>query len=178
MKRILTIFIALALVIGLGQESFAKKKDTRSPEFTEFVNYLNSYSEKEGFAVIELGKFWIGMFTKAAEKEAKTEKELDSIKYMENLRAMIIVSYAEGSQELKDSFSSGLSKHLDRMDFLMADSKDGIHCYAYGKLSEDGLSLENMTMHLPEAGMLMCFEGVMDAKDIKNAMAFETKPAE
>ncbi len=170
--------MALVLTLGPGQESSAKKKDTRTPEFTEFVNYLNSYSEKEGFAVMELGKFWMGMFKKAAAKEAKKEGDLDSIKYMDDLQAMIIVYYAEGSQELKDSFSSGLGRHLGRMDFLMEDSKDGVHCYAYGKLSADGLSLENMTMHIPEAGILMCFEGVMDAKEMKNAMAFETKPAE
>ncbi len=178
MKRILTILIVLALMLGLGHELSARKKDTRSPEFTEFVNYLDSYSEQEGFAVMELGKFWMGMFRKMAEKEAKTEQELESIKFMEELRAMIMVYYSEASQELKDSFNSGLSKHLGRMNFLMEEAKDGIHCYGYGKLSVDESLLENLTIYIPEAGMLICFEGVMDAKEMKNAMAFDTKPAQ
>ncbi len=172
------MLIALVLVFGPGQESSAKKKDTRSPEFTEFVNYLNSYSGKEGFAVMEMGKFWMGMFKKMAKKEAKTEEELESIKFMDDLRAMIMVYYEEASMDLRNAFNSGLGTHLGKMNFLMEDSKDGIHCYAYGKLSADASLLENLVMHIPEAGMLICFEGVMDANEMKNAMEFETKPAQ
>ncbi len=179
MKRILTILIALVLTLGPGLESSAKKKNTRSPEFTEFVNYLNSYSSpKDGFAVMEMGKFWMGMFRKMAEKEAKTQEDMEAVKFMEELRAMIIVYYSEASAEMKEKFQSGLGKHLGKMDLIMEDAKDGIHCYAYGKMSPDSLSVENLTMHIPEAGMLMCFEGVMDAEEMKNAMAFETQPAQ
>ncbi len=178
MKRIIEIILALTLIMGLGLEASAKKKETRSPEFTEFVNYLNSYSGKEGCAVMELGKFWMGMFKKMAKKEAENEEDLASIKFMENLKAMIMAYYSEAPQELKDEFNSGLKKHLSKMDFIMEDAQDGIHCYVYGKLSVDGQSLENMTMHIPEAGILMCFEGVMEAEEMKNAMAFETQPAQ
>ncbi len=170
--------LALTLIMGLELEVSAKKKETRSPEFTEFVNYLNSYSGKDGCAVMEFGKFWIGMFKKMAEKEAKTEEEKEAVKFMDDLRAMIVVYYEDASKELKDAFDSGLVRHFSKVDLIIEAVNDDIHCYAYGKKSSDGLSVENLTIYMPAAGMLICYECVIAADQLYSALEFEAVPAQ
>ncbi len=166
--------MALVLTFGLGLESSAKKKDTRTPECTEFVNYLDSYSKTEGCKVMEMGKFWMGMLRKMAEKQAVTEEDKAAVKFIEGLQAMIMAVCSEASQEVKDSFNSGLRVHLDRMSLIMDDVQEGVHCYVYGKMSPDSMTVENMVMHIPEEAVLICFEGIMDANEIKNAIVFDT----
>lgn len=175
MKRIIaTLFLVLAVT------SVCEARKTPSRErIQELVNDMRVQARKSGIEtdresvtlpgikVVSDSKIEMvsigGVAMKLGKRLGGLNKEIPAIR---GINSMLVVSYDECPDHIKDLFNAKMSKELSGCELLMEAKDGGEKMSCYGTTTNDGDRISDIIMFVPNDGALICFFGTISAKDL------------
>ena len=93
------------------------------------------------------------------------ERDLPIIRGIKN---MLVVDYEECPEPIREKFNDKMSRELRGCELLM-EAKDGEERMSiYGNSSNDGSTISDIVMFVPQNGALICFFGTISADDLSD----------
>ncbi len=165
MKRVLVLCaLALATCVCLYGKNV---KDTSK----EIVKLAKSYRNKPGFEVVNLGPTSMSLMKMAAKAEARYDDDDDlddredawnEVDILSGVKRMLVVDYEDASYADKSSFNEKLLKCLEGCELLLSTIDDGEETKIYGRVLDDGVTLNDLIVYEPQDGSLVYMEGKID----------------
>ncbi len=169
MKRIIIILIAAVLSAG---SVFSAGAQTTKAKSKDIIDLVHSYSPKDGFEVVSVGKFGINIAKVFAKKSAETKEEKNEImEFMDGLQQMVIVDFEDAADADKAEFKAKVSEWLKESEKIVEMKDKGESMNIYGSSSNDGETIDDLIMYVPEDCALICLLGRISTKTIAEKMA-------
>ncbi len=157
-----------AIAAGTCLNAGAQGTGARSEEI---LNLVHSYSAKDGFEVISVGKFGINIAKVFAKKAAETKEEKKEImEFMDGLQQMVVVDFEDAADAPKAEFKSKISDFLNKSEKIVEMKDNGETMTIYGSSSDDGTAIDDLVMYVPEDCALICLLGRISADSISEMM--------
>lgn len=175
MKRILA---TLFLVLAVTSVCEARKTPSKA-RIQQMVNDMRVEARKSGIAsereavvlpgikvvsdsnidYVSIG----GAAMKMGMRLSGLTKEVPAIK---GINSMLVVSYDDCPDHIKDLFNARMSNELRGCELLMEAKENGEKMSCYGTTSNDGATISDIIMFVPDGGALLCFFGTISANDL------------
>ncbi len=164
MKKFLVILMVAVITAGNMVDAGAQTTKAKSKDIIDLVH---SYSAKEGVEVVSVGKFGINIAKMFAKKSAETKEEKKEIAdFMEGLQQMIVVDFEDASDDVKSEFKSKIEAFLSKSEKIVEVKDSGEAMNIYGSSSDDGETIDDLIMYVPEDCALICLLGRISTKTI------------
>ena len=163
-KYILMLLLALGPVC---MNPAAARKVNKS----RLGSFVQEYKGKDNFEVINLGSIALRLMRGAAKLSADSAEDREALKIMDGLKRVMIVSYEDADDRMKQRFISGLDKILGDSETLLEAKSDGDTVRIFGTMSRDGEKIEDVIIHVPDSGTLVCLFGTLAASQLENVIA-------
>lgn len=141
---------------------------------------IQEFKAYEGFESIRVGPMLISIakpFIRAEMKEETDEQERDEMKMaldmISGIKRIQVVTYEDCSDQIRERFNARLERLLNGVSMLMEVKDDGETVRMYGKTSRNGRYLNDLLIHIPEEGVLVCLYGRFDMDHISEFLAKE-----
>ena len=168
MRKIVTILLIIVLAVGSGMPAEATQKKVNSAAVTGLVN---EYHMEEGFTTVSVGSFGVGMIKALARMSAQTEEERQAIALMDKLNKVLVIEYNDASQEVRESFGRKVNALFDGAEKIIEIKEDGSTVNIYGTFADDGDSIDDLIMFIPEDCTMICLFGSISAQKVADLMA-------
>lgn len=168
MRKIITILLIGILAVGSGMPAEATQKKVNSAAVTGLVN---EYHMEEGFTTVSVGSFGLGMIKTLARMSAQTEEERQAIALMDKLNKVLVIEYNDASQEVRESFGRKVNTLFDGAEKIIEIKEDGSTVNIYGTFADDGDSIDDLIMFIPEDCTMICLFGSISAQKVADLMA-------
>ena len=175
MKRILA---TLFLVLAVTSVCEARKTPSKA-RIQQMVNDMRVEARKSGIAsereavvlpgikvvsdsnidYVSIG----GAAMKMGMRLSGLTKEVPAIK---GINSMLVVSYDDCPDHIKDLFNARMSNELRGCELLMEAKENGEKMSCYGTTANDGETISDIIMFVPDGGALICFFGTISANDL------------
>lgn len=156
-KGILTLLLALFAVCG----AWAGTPD-------KIGGIVKQYSGREGFEVMNLGRFLLGTFRAAAFLDSDLDEEdRAALDAFSGIKRLVIVDFEEASEADKTSFRRKVEKVLDKMELIMETKDSGGTIRIYG-IEEDN-NLKDVILYGSD-GTLLSVSGSIGLEHIGELM--------
>lgn len=156
-KGILTLLLALFAVCG----AWAGTPD-------KIGGIVKQYSGREGFEVMNLGRFLLGTFRAAALLDSDLDEEdRAALNAFSGIKRLVIVDFEEASEADKTSFRRKVEKVLDKMELIMETKDSGETIRIYG-IEEDN-NLKDVILYGSD-GTLLSVSGSIGLEHIGELM--------
>ncbi len=160
MKRI--IFAVLVLTFLMPYASAGERKfKTR-----EIIGLVNEYKSEQGFDVVSVGSFGLGLVKLVAKMEADTEEDRQALRILDNINKVLVVEYEGASDAVRTAFGSKLGHILENAEKVLEVKEDGENLNIYGTSADDGGSIDDLMIYVPEDCTLICILGSVSMEDI------------
>lgn len=179
MKRILFAILLAALTFtGCAGRSGKSQDSVKQGELkSDIYSLLSEYKSQSGFEMIRLGSFGTALMRSGLSLAAKTDDEADdedlhkALSVVKGVKGIAIVDYEDVKLTVRDEFNARLKAIFDRSELLM-EAKDGDDdLLIYGSVSEDGSTLKDMVLYVPEDYALICLFGNIPSEAIAELAA-------
>ncbi len=172
MKRIIAMLMMAVVIAGTMVEAEAKDRNVRSGEV---ISLIRNYNLEEGFEVVSVGNLGLGLAKMVARIAAESEEEKAVVNLMTGLNKVLVVEYEDASQEKKDSFNAKISKLLTEAEKIIEVKDDGETVNIYGTSADDGETIDDLMIFIPEESTLVCLFGSISSKAVADVMAASNK---
>jgi len=160
MKRI--IFAVLMLTFLMPSASAGERKfKTR-----DVIRLVNEFKSEEGFDVVSVGSFGLGLVKMVAKLEADDEEDRQALKLLDNINKVVVVEYEEASDADRKAFDSRLGHILENAEKVLEVKEDGENLNIYGTSADDGGSIDDLMIYVQEDCALICILGSVSMEDI------------
>ncbi len=163
MKRIIVFLVAVAIVAGTAVEAGARAKKARSGEL---IGLVKNYKHEDGFEVVSVGSLGMGLMKMIARASAETEEDKAAIDVIKDIGKVVVVEYSDADSGRRDSFNSRIAKVLDGAEKIVEVKDDGETVNIYGTSADDGESIDDIVIFIPEDCTLVCLFGTISSKNI------------
>ncbi len=163
MKRIIIVLTAVAVMAGTAFDAAARGRRTNSSEVVELIR---SYNHEEGFEFVSVGNMGLGLMKMIARAAAETEEEKAAVNMIKGIGKIYVVEYEDAAQGMKDSFNQKVSRVLDGAEKILEVKDDGETVNIYGTSADDGETISDLMIYVPEECALVCLFGTISSKNI------------
>ena len=113
-----------------------------------------------------------GAAMKLGKKLGGLDREIPAIR---GINSMLVVSYDDCPDHIKDLFNARMSNELRGCELLMEAKNDGEMMSCYGTTANDGENISDIIMFVPQEGALICFFGTISANDLSDLINSTSK---
>jgi len=114
---------------------------------------VKQYSHREGFEVMNLGRFLMGTLRAAALMDSDMDEEdRAALNAFSGIKRLVIVDFEDASEADKTSFRRKVEKVLDKMELIMEAKDGGETIRIYG--IEDDNNLKDVILYSSDGTLL------------------------
>lgn len=183
MKRILFAILLAALTFtGCAGRSGKSHDSVKQGELkSDIYSLLSEYKSQSGFEMIRLGSFGTALMRSGLSLAAKTDEEADdedlhkALSVVKGVKGIAIVDYEDVKLTVRDEFNARLKAIFDRSELLMEAKDEDDDMLIYGSVSEDGGTLSDMVLYVPEDCALICLFGNIPSEAIAEIAAASSR---
>ena len=177
MKR---FFATLFLLLSVTAVCQARKTPSRA-RIQEMVNDMRAQAKRAGIdsdresvtlpgiKVVSDSKIEMvsigGLAMKLGKAIGGPNREIPAVRGINN---MLVVSYDDCPDHIKNLFNTRMSRELNGCELLMEAKDNGQKMSCYGTTSNDGAKISDIIMFVPDDGALICFFGTISADDLSD----------
>ncbi len=167
MKKILTIFMVAVMAAGTAFEAGAEARKVKSGEI---VSLVKSYNNDDGFEVVTVGSLGMGLARLVARAAAETEEDKAALSVIKDINKVIVVDYSDAQDSKRTAFNAKLSKILEGAEKIIEVKDDGETVNIYGTSADNGETIDDLMIFIPEECALVCLLGSISSKSIANVI--------
>ena len=101
-----------------------------------------------------------------AKASADSPEDREMLDILNNLNRILVVEYEDAGQSGRDSFNRKMEGILEGREKIMEIKDEGETLNLYGTSSDDGSSIEDIILYLPEDHTLICLFGSNSSQKI------------
>lgn len=161
MKKLIAFIMLVIMTAGTGISQAAVAKDKEG-----IADLISKYEGKDGFTIISLGSFPMGLVKMVANQSAEASEDREALDILDGIHKFVVVEYEEASAEKKKAFSKELSALLKDAEKMIEVKDGGDSVDIYGTLSKDGEKITDVIIHIPEDCTFVCFFGSIRTEDL------------
>lgn len=166
MKKILSIIlIATSIIFSASIGVFAAEKYTQDAVSA----VIKKYSGEKGVESMNLGKMGLGAFRAvirmSSDKDARAMLELTK-----GIRGLSMMEYDDCSAKVRRQINAEIEAALAGVGMLMELHDGDESVRIYGNLDEDGKSVSDTVIFIPEDCALICFYGSVCIDALQSAV--------
>ena len=129
---------------------------------------VKQYSHREGFEVMNLGRFLVGTLRAAALLDSDMDEEdRAALNAFSRVNRLVVVDFEDASEADKTSFRRKVEKELDKMELIMEAKDSGETIRIYG--IQDDNNLKDVILYSSD-GTLLSVSGSIDLEHIGELM--------
>ena len=129
---------------------------------------VKQYSHREGFEVMNLGRFLVGTLRAAALLDSDMDEEdRAALNAFSRVNRLVVVDFEDASEADKTSFRRKVEKVLDKMELIMEAKDSGKTIRIYG--IQDDTNLKDVILYSSD-GTLLSVSGSIDLEHIGELM--------
>jgi len=129
---------------------------------------VKQYSHREGFEVMNLGRFLVGTLRAAALLDSDMDEEdRAALNAFSRVNRLVVVDFEDASEADKTSFRRKVEKVLDKMELIMEAKDSGETIRIYG--IQDDNNLKDVILYSSD-GTLLSVSGSIDLEHIGELM--------
>ena len=129
---------------------------------------VKQYSHREGFEVMNLGRFLVGTLRAAALLDSDMDEEdRAALNAFSRVNRLVVVDFEGASEADKTSFRRKVEKVLDKMELIMEAKDSGETIRIYG--IQDDTNLKDVILYSSD-GTLLSVSGSIDLEHIGELM--------
>lgn len=129
---------------------------------------VKQYSHREGFEVMNLGRFLVGTLRAAALLDSDMDEEdRAALNAFSRVNRLVVVDFENASEADKTSFRRKVEKVLDKMELIMEAKDSGETIRIYG--IQDDNNLKDVILYSSD-GTLLSVSGSIDLEHIGELM--------
>ena len=165
MKKIISILLLAVMTAGTTIPAKAVT-DTRKVDAKAVIDLIKEYKVQEGFEVVSVGGLGLGLVRMIAKASADCQEDREILDILDNLNKIIVVEYEDAGQSGRDSFNRKMEGILEGREKIMEIKDEGETLNLYGTSSDDGSSIEDIILYVPEDHTLICLFGSISSQKI------------
>ena len=136
------------------------------------TSVISEFSGKEGFEVINVGKFGTSALKRLIRMSADDDDEMKSmLKVINGIKKIAIVDYDDCPAADKEKFIRKIDRILNSDNLILEIRDDGETMKMYGVTDDNDDIVSNFIIHAPSDGALICLFGTLPLKEITSAMS-------
>jgi len=159
MKKLL---ITLLMALGLGSSVLAGEQNL------QLNSLVSSYKGTEGFEIVDIGGFGLGLMKAAARTAAETPEDRNAMKLFDGLKRLTVVDFSEATPDLREKFLRKVNRALEGGEMLMEAKDDGETVRIFGTSSDDGVLLKDIVILTEDA--LISIRGTIRSDQVEALM--------
>ena len=129
---------------------------------------VKQYSHREGFEVMNLGRFLVGTLRAAALLDSDMDEEdRAALNAFSRVNRLVVVDFEDASEADKTSFRRKVERVLDKMELIMEAKDSGETIRIYG--IQDDNNLKDVILYSSD-GTLLSVSGSIDLEHIGELM--------
>ena len=160
MKKI--IFVTLGLLIA-SFVSIAENKDVGAKDI---INTISDYKDVPGVEVISIGKLGLGLAKGVANLSAESEEEKAILAILNGVNKLVVISYEDAASAKQKELNTKLSKLLNNAEKILEFKDEEETVNIYGTSANNGKSIRDLMIFIPEDYTLICVLGSISAERI------------
>lgn len=164
--------IILITVLALASVFCYAKSDKSGITAGKLTSLISEFSGKEGFEVINVGKFGTSALKRLIKMSADDDDEMKSvIKVINGIKKVAIVDYEDCTASDKEKFIRKIDRILNSDNLIMEIRDDGETMKMFGITDDNNDIVSNFIIHAPSDGALICLFGTLPLKEITSTMS-------
>ena len=160
MKKIIFVTLSLWLTV------FASIAESRNVNTGNIINTISEYQNVSGFQVVSVGKLGLGLAKIAANLSAESEEDNAAIAVLNGINKVIVVNYEDAAEAKQKELNSRLSKLFKNAETILEVKDEDNTVNMYGTSGNDGKSIDDLMIFIPEDYTLVCILGSISAERI------------
>ncbi len=158
-------FVSVCIALLIGTVCLNAKGST----YSQLAKLAGNFDKVEGFEVLKVGGLMMDVMKLAMKSASKEELEMDesevkemksAFAVMNGVKGMLMVDYEDASESDRARFNAGVQEILSQnVDLIIETKEDGEKVRMYGKILDDGATVQDLIIFTPDDGALMCFNG-------------------
>lgn len=160
MKKIIFVTLSLWLTV------FASIAESRNVNTGNIINTISEYQNVSGFQVVSVGKLGLGLAKIAANLSAESEEDKAAIAVLNGINKVIVVNYEDAAEAKQKELNSRLSKLFKNAEKILEVKDEDNTVNMYGTSGNDGKSIDDLMIFIPEDYTLVCILGSISAERI------------
>lgn len=161
MKKYSLIILAALISVGTMSGCVRKPAEEPAPSDVKTVSRLVSdYSSTPGFEVVNVGGLGLSI-VKALVRRSGDEEALQVLDAIKKVTRVTVTTYEDCEKSVREEFAGKLGELLDNETLLFEAKDSGDKVQIFGQTSEDGDSVSDIVVNVPEDGTLICIEGLI-----------------
>ncbi len=144
--------------------------ETRKVKSEEVIGLVKNYNHEDGFEVVSVGSLGMGLARLVARAAAETEEDKAALGVINDINRVVAVEYSDVAPAKKEAFNAKLSKLLDGAEKIIEVKDDGDTVNIYGTSADNGETIDDIIIFVPEECALVCLFGSISSKSITDLM--------
>ena len=160
MKKI--IFVTLSLLIT----SFVSIAANRNIDTKNIVSIISDYKDVSGVEVISVGKLGLGLTKIITNLSAESKEDKAILALLNGINKLLLVNYEDAALAKRKELNSRLSELFDNAEKILEFKDEEETVNIYGTSANEGKSIHNLMIFIPEDYTLVCVLGSISAEKI------------
>lgn len=166
-KNLSVILIATSIIFSASASLWAAQPGKHTQDAVSAIN--KKYSGEKGVESLNLGRVGLTAFRAilrlSSDKDSRAMLELTR-----NIEGMSMMEYEDCSASVRAKINAEVEAVLAGVDMLMEIRDDDDTVRIYGTLSQDGKTVSDTIIFIPDDEVLICFYGSVDIAALQNSV--------
>ena len=130
------------------------------------INTIGEYKDVSGVQVISVGKLILGLGKFAAKLSVDSEEEKAALEILNCIDKVVVINYEDAAEAQKNELNARFSDLFNQAETILEVKEDGATVKIYGTSVNEGESIDDLMIFIPEEYTLICVLGSISADKV------------
>ena len=130
------------------------------------INTIGEYKDVSGVQVISVGKLILGLGKFAAKLSVDSEEEKAALEILNGIDKVVVINYEDAAEAQKNELNARFSDLFNQAETILEVKEDGATVKTYGTSVNEGESIDDLMIFIPEEYTLICVLGSISADKV------------
>ena len=146
--------------------SFVSIAANRNIDTKNIVSIISDYKDVSGVEVISVGKLGLGLTKIITNLSAESKEDKAILALLNGINKLLLVNYEDAALAKRKELNSRLSELFDNAEKILEFKDEEETVNIYGTSANEGKSIHNLMIFIPEDYTLICALGSIRAEKI------------
>ena len=154
------------VILGLWLTACSCIAENKHVNTSNVINTIGEYKDVSGVQVISAGKLILGLGKFAAKLSVDSEEERAALEILNGIDKVVVLNYEDAAEAQKNELNARFSNLFNQTETILEVKEDGATVNIYGTSVNEGESIDDLMIFIPEEYTLICILGSISADKV------------